>query len=171
MAQYDVTLRDYWRILRRRKGIVVFTACLVGLFSFVMASTIGKEPPLYVADATVQLNSNQSPQSMYLQAMSAYTATSEQTETQRAVITSYPVLRMVAKDLGFFTERDDYTQADTVRAVKSLKGKISTRQEGYTDIIIIEAKHHDPQSAYSIANATADAYEAYDFEQKNQHAR
>jgi uncharacterized protein involved in exopolysaccharide biosynthesis len=37
MAQYEVTLRDYWRILRRRKGVVIFTAFLLGFFSFVLA--------------------------------------------------------------------------------------------------------------------------------------
>ena len=36
MAQYEVTLRDYWRILRRRKGIEIFTVFLLGFFSFVM---------------------------------------------------------------------------------------------------------------------------------------
>ena len=37
MAQYEVNLRDYWRILRWRKGGVIFTAFLLGFFSFVLA--------------------------------------------------------------------------------------------------------------------------------------
>ena len=52
MAQYEVTLRDYWRILRRRKGIVLFTAFLVGFFSYVIA-TINKPVPQYTATAKV----------------------------------------------------------------------------------------------------------------------
>ena len=38
MAQYEVTLRDYWRILRRRTGIVLFTVFLLGSFSFAIAN-------------------------------------------------------------------------------------------------------------------------------------
>ena len=68
MAQYEVTLRDYWRILRRRKGIVVFTGFLLGFFSFVLA-TIWQPIPIYTAAAKVQLISGQqSIANLYLEA-------------------------------------------------------------------------------------------------------
>ena len=59
MAQYEVTLRDYWRILRRRKGVVTFAAFLLGFFSFVLAQ-IWQPIPEYTADAKIQIESNQS---------------------------------------------------------------------------------------------------------------
>ena len=61
MAQYEVTLRDYWRILRRRKGVVIFTAFLLGFFSFVLAQ-IWQPIPEYTANAKIQIQieSNQS---------------------------------------------------------------------------------------------------------------
>jgi uncharacterized protein involved in exopolysaccharide biosynthesis len=68
MAQYEVTLRDYWRILRRRKGIVLFTAFLLGFFSFAMAS-IWKPLPLYKAAAKVQIKASESLTGLYLQAI------------------------------------------------------------------------------------------------------
>ena len=58
MAQYEVTLRDYWRILRRRKGIVFFTGILLCFFSFTIAS-VWQPDPLYSAVAKVQLNRHQ----------------------------------------------------------------------------------------------------------------
>ncbi|SVE30442.1 uncharacterized protein METZ01_LOCUS483296, partial [marine metagenome] len=66
MAQYEVTLRDYWRIPRRRKGIVVFTAFLLGFFSFLLAS-IWKPQPLYQATAKVQINLHLNLTGLYLQ--------------------------------------------------------------------------------------------------------
>ena len=65
MAQYEVTLRDYWRILRRRKGIVIFTAFLLGFFSFVMAQ-VWQPIPEYTASAKIQIESNQSVTNLYL---------------------------------------------------------------------------------------------------------
>ena len=65
MAQYEVTLRDYWRILRRRKGVVIFTAFLLDFFSFVLAQ-IWQPIPDYTADAKIQIESTQSVANLYL---------------------------------------------------------------------------------------------------------
>ena len=59
MAQYEVTLRDYWRILRRRKGIVLFTAFLLGFFSFLIAS-IWKPQPLKISTPEPRMRSKAS---------------------------------------------------------------------------------------------------------------
>ena len=66
MAQYEVTLRDYWRILRRRKGIVIFTAFLLGFFSFVMAQ-VWQPIPEYTVSAKIQIESNQTVTNLYLE--------------------------------------------------------------------------------------------------------
>ena len=34
MAQYELNLRDYWRIMRKKKSIVIFTTLMLGFFSF-----------------------------------------------------------------------------------------------------------------------------------------
>ena len=84
MAQYDVTLRDYWRILRRRKGIVLFTAFVLGFFSLVIA-TIWKPVPMYRAAAKIQLNSQQASSNALAQlALSSYSESSDLIETQLA---------------------------------------------------------------------------------------
>ena len=54
MAQYDVDLRDYWRILRKRKFTIIFMVILVGITSYGAAKL--KEPvPLYEASASVKI--------------------------------------------------------------------------------------------------------------------
>ena len=174
MAQYDVTLRDYWRILRRRKGIVLFTTVLVGLFSFVMAN-IWKETPNYNAKAEVQLNTSHSAESMYMDYLSSYGVGGDQIETQEAVITSFPVLKIVADTLGMFTNASEptyiFTQEDTTRVILRLKRLIDTSQDGSADIITIEVNHTDPKFTRVLATTTADAYVKYDYDKKTQQAR
>ena len=54
MAQYDVDLRDYWRILRKRKFTIIFMVIAVGATSYGAAKL--KEPvPLYTATASVKI--------------------------------------------------------------------------------------------------------------------
>ncbi|MFH1568440.1 MAG: Wzz/FepE/Etk N-terminal domain-containing protein, partial [Gemmatimonadota bacterium] len=97
MAQYEATLRDYWRILRRRKGIVTFTALMLGFFSFVIAY-IWRPLPNYQATAKVQISLHQNLTGLYLQSI-AYNS-GDQIETQQAIVTSHPVLRRAGEELG-----------------------------------------------------------------------
>ena len=165
MAQYEVTLRDYWRILRRRKGIVLFTGFLLGFFSFVMAHTIGKEVPKFEAAAKVQIGSNQSLESLYLQTLS-YSGGGDQLETQQAIITSFPVLKRVGRELGLFSDG----AVDTARVVLGLQDIISTSQDGYTNIVVIGSTHTDPFMAKALANTVAKAYREYDYDENKKQA-
>ncbi|MEE3040337.1 MAG: GNVR domain-containing protein [Candidatus Latescibacterota bacterium] len=163
MAQYEVTLRGYWRILRRRKGIVVFTAFLLGFFSFLLAS-IWKPQPLYQATAKVQINLNHNLTGRYLQTI-AYNS-GDQIETQQTIITSQPVLRRTAAELGLLTRNT--TAPDSALILQDLKRIITTSQEGFTNIITVSAKHPVPERARDMANTLSRVYRDYDHELKNQ---
>ena len=161
MAQYEVTLRDYWRILRRRKGIVLFTAFLLGLFSFVLSS-IWQPVPIFKATAKLQINSTQSSgPASYFQVSS-----DDDVETQMAIIKSFRVMERVGKELGFLEFAT--TAEETARVVLSLPERVETRQEGYTNIIIIEATDPAPTMARDLTNTTAETFRDYDHELKNQ---
>ena len=128
MAQYDVTLRDYWRILRRRKGIVLFTAFVLGFFSLVIA-TIWKPVPMYRATAKIQLNSQQGSGNALAQlSLSSYSESSDLIETQLAIIASFPVLKEAARELDFFGATQ--TIEDTAVVALALQGQISAAQQG-----------------------------------------
>ncbi len=165
MAQYEVTLRDYWRILRRRKGIVVFTAFLLGFFSFLLAS-VWKPQPLYQATAKVQINLHQNLTGLYLQTI-AYNS-GDQIETQQTIITSQPVLRRTAAELNLLNWTT--TEVDSARVLQDLFRSITTSQEGFTNIITVSAKHPVPERARDMANTLARVYRDYDHELKNQQA-
>ncbi|MFT5086127.1 MAG: capsular exopolysaccharide synthesis family protein [Planctomycetota bacterium] len=163
MAQYEVTLRDYWRILRRRKGIVVFTAFLLGFFSFVLA-TIWQPIPIYTAVAKVQLISGQqSLANLYLEAYGAGGG-GDDLETQMSVITSFPLLKLVVKALDIPAETED----DTARVIIGLQNSLDIDQEGYAKILLIKTDHNDPEQAANIVNVVSQVFKEYSDEQKNQ---
>ena len=54
MAQYELNLRDYLRVLRKGKLIVIFAAASLGFFSFLFA-TLQKPIPLYRAASSVKV--------------------------------------------------------------------------------------------------------------------
>src|SRR5437899_9917873 len=51
MAQYEMNLRDYWLIVRRRRFIIIASTVLVALFSFWFAR---QKVPVYEATAAVK---------------------------------------------------------------------------------------------------------------------
>ena len=166
MAQYEVTLRDYWRILRRRKGVVIFTAFLLGFFSFVLAQ-IWQPIPEYTADAKIQIESNQSVASLYLESYGY--SVGDQIETKISVIQSYPVIRRTAEVMGMMDGAT--TLADTTLMVLGLQGRIGVSQEGYANILVITATDTNPTMAQNLANTLAEVYREHEFEAKNKQAR
>jgi len=165
MAQYEVTLRDYWRILRRRKGIVLFTAGLLGFFSFLIAS-VWKPQPLYEATSKVQINLHHNLTGLYLQTI-AYN-TGDAIETQQSILTSHPVLKRTAESLDLLSWAQ--TGEDTALVLIDLTRRIKTSQEGFTNIIAIAGTDPSPERARDLVNQLARTYRDYDHEQKNQQA-
>ena len=54
MAQYDVDLRDYWRIIRKRKVVIVLMVLLVGVCSYGFAK-LSEPIPLYEANSAIKI--------------------------------------------------------------------------------------------------------------------
>ena len=55
MAQYELNLRDYWLITRKRKWIILFTVLLVAGFTFFTTEVFGPTPT-YEASARVKFD-------------------------------------------------------------------------------------------------------------------
>ncbi|MCZ6636522.1 MAG: AAA family ATPase [bacterium] len=166
MPQYDVTLRDYWRILRKRKVIVIFATIMLGLTSFATA-LISKPTPRYRTTAKIQYERSQSAQEAYV---SALTGGSDDLATQEAVITGYGVVERVAHRLGR-VDTTTATDEERTQAILDLQPMIQTSVDGLTDIISITITHHDPFMAKDIALVTAQEYREYNFESRNFESR
>ncbi|MDQ1331008.1 MAG: Polysaccharide biosynthesis tyrosine autokinase, partial [Thermodesulfobacteriota bacterium] len=161
---YDLNLREYWRTIRRRKVIIIFTIFMMTLFSFIF-SVLGRPTPIYKTSASVKVEKSDSMTGLFIQTVSY--STTNYMETQTSMIKSYFIMELVAKKMGLIPSG---ISSDEVRrnpgylsAILMLKGKVDTEQEGNSDIINITVASEDPKQAQLIANTVAQIF-------KEQHA-
>jgi len=167
MAQYDVDLRDYWRIIKKRKAIIILMVIMVGIFSYGFAKL--KEPtPLYSASAAIKIE-----RATNLSAILTgnFWAQGENLVTHAYIITSYPVLVHAAKVLGILKEESSLDEIRNnkkdLALIKGLQSKVEAIREEGTNIINIAAVSRKPVEAARIANTIARSYKAYNIREKN----
>lgn len=136
MAQYELNLRDYWWVIRKKKFIIVFSTVMLGFFSFVFAYS---RKPVDVFRTSVSLKYQQtgSTTDPYL---SQYTdRTGGNLATHAALIKSYSTIELAAKRLGWIDPKRSPEEVrndqELMSMIRDLKEKIDTEQEGYTMII------------------------------------
>jgi len=162
--KYDLNLRDYWRVIRKRKFIIIFTTLAMGAFSFLF-SIMQQPVPLYQATSSVKVEQSGSITGLYIQSVSW--SQTDYMQTQAAIIKSYYIIETAAKMLGLIPPD---LPSEKVRAsqkyqniMTDLKKSIETEQEGYSNIINILVTSKDPVFAQQVANTIAKVY-------KEQHA-
>ncbi|MBI4247733.1 MAG: polysaccharide biosynthesis tyrosine autokinase, partial [Candidatus Rokubacteria bacterium] len=160
MAQYEMNLRDYWLIVRRRRFIIVASTVLVALFSFWFAK---QKVPVYEATAAVKFEQSTSLSGLLVEVLSYSSADS--IETQASLIKSYPILEEVARRLGKLPET---TRGEAVResktymaALDSIGARIRTARVPSTSIIEITANSQNPREARDLASTVAETYRDY----------
>ncbi len=159
MAQYDLNLRDYWRTIRKRKFIVLFTAVSMGFFSLVWA-VVGQPTPIYKTSVSIKIEKTGSLTGLYSQTFPW--SSTNYLETQSSVIKSYIILEAVAKKLNLIPANLSSEQirrnSEYLGIIMNLKSKVETEQEGNTDIITITVTSEDPKFAQLFANTIAQVY-------------
>ncbi len=169
--KYELDIRDYARILRKRKGIVIFTTLMLGVFSFVFA-TMQKPVPLYKASSSVKIEKSSTMAGLYLESLTY--SEWDTLETQATIIRSYPIMEIVAKRLEIL---DKDLPSDEIRQnnqyldiVLDLKDQVTTVQEGNTNIINITVTSEDPEFCQRAANTIAEVFREQNTYEKNKRA-
>ena len=124
MAQYEMNLRDYWLIVRRRRMIIIASTVLVALLSF---GFVRQKVPVYQATTAVKFEQSTQLSGLLVEVLSYSSADS--IETQVTIIKSYPILEDVAKRLGYLKETPTGAAATCsrlTRAATSATGARST---------------------------------------------
>src|SRR5437660_12731350 len=98
MAQYELILRDYWLVLRKRKWIIVCTVLLVAGFTFI-TTELSRAKPLYEAFARVKFDRATSQSGLMMEVFS-YSQEGSSIATQAEVIRSVPALLRSATKVG-----------------------------------------------------------------------
>ncbi|MBN1573272.1 MAG: polysaccharide biosynthesis tyrosine autokinase [Deltaproteobacteria bacterium] len=173
MAQYEIQLKDLIRIVRKRKNIIIFSTVTLSVLSFLFA-LIQSPPPMYKAVAKVKYDSSRSLVGMM---PSFYYSPYSNIKSQTKIITSFPVLKEAAKEVGLISIGDmsEEQENDTILHSKEhmsnismIEAAVKAEPEEGTDIINITVIYKDPVMAADIANALAKSYKEYNIKLKNE---
>jgi succinoglycan biosynthesis transport protein ExoP len=166
VAQYEMNLRDYWLIVRRRRMIILVCTVLVALLSFGFAR---QKVPLYQATTAVKFEQSTQLSGLLVEVLSYSSADS--IETQVTIIKSYPILEDVAKRLGYLKEVPSGAASREAKGywgtLDSINGKLRVARVPNTSILEITATSTKPREAQDLANATAESYRDYNKSLRN----
>jgi capsular exopolysaccharide synthesis family protein len=164
MAQYDINLREYWRVVRKRRTLLILTIIIFAAFS-VALTKLRAPMPLYESTCSVKFEKAVSLVGIYTQIISW--GPGDMIETQMAVIKSYPVFTKVAKALGRINETDNPGPA-VGSIISQLQSQVKVSQEGRSNIVNITASAREPAFAAQLANQVALAYKEIRAQEINQ---
>jgi succinoglycan biosynthesis transport protein ExoP len=159
LAQYDINLREYWRILKKRKFVVISFAIVLGCLTTLFA-ILRAPPPLYTASSLIEFEKAPVLEGIYSTGSSSDT---DDIDTQITVIKSYAVFQKVAEELGLIprgaVKDAGELREDIVPIIEGLQSKVVVTREGWTSILKISATDLNPESAKQLANTVALTYQ------------
>src|SRR5919108_817784 len=124
MAQYEMNLRDYWMIVRRRRTIIVVATLAVMALSFWLAK---QKVQVFQASSAVKFEQSASLSGLLVEVLSYSSA--DNIETQAALIRSYTILEEVARRVGAVPSGKDALPRDSNAyrgAIEGVGGKVKT---------------------------------------------
>lgn len=164
MQRPEFNLSDYWRVIRRRKFIIVVSTIVVGGIVFYRSST---STPLYQTSATVMVEKGAPITSG---AQPYYTPfEGDFIDTQTTIIRSEPVAEEAAKLLGWVSDQTPTDERKMI--VGGIMGSIGASKVRITNLIDISATADDAKKAADIANGVARGYQLWSLKNRNEQAR
>lgn len=167
MAQYEMNLRDYWLIVRRRRLIIIASTVLVALSSLWFAK---QKVPIYGAAAAVKFEQSTQLSGLLVEVLS-YQPGTDNIETQVTLIKSYPILEEAAKRLRRLPET---SSGEALRESKSywaaldaIGSRVKVARVPNTSIIEIAATAANAREARDTANTIAEVYRDFNRAQRN----
>ncbi len=164
MPQYELNLRDYWVILRKRKTVVFLT------FGVILALTAAYsllEEPIYKASATVSIAEKKTFGKMLSEVF--IVSPGDPLLSQSRIIKSRPVAEAVVRELNLAGANP--TEEEVQKMTSVVEASISTEIVTNTNLIRIDVVNKDPRKAAAIANAATKAFVVENLKEKNKQAR
>lgn len=164
MAQYELNLYDYWRIVKKRRWTILLTSTMV-IGSVIVFTNL--QTPVYQAMATVKVEPSLAIAGVAMDPGGWDTYTALNTEVK--IIKSAVVAERTAKKLGLF--KHDTTDAQKQSIITSLQSRINAERVGDTNLMNVFGISSKPREASEIANVTAQVYIDKGVEDRNRRAR
>jgi len=173
LAQYDVNLREYWRIVRKRKFTVLVIAIILGIFSTSFA-ILRAPTPIYTTECVIEIKKAPLVEGVYTQTITW--SDSDDIETQITVVKSYDVFERVAERLGLIprsavTENRQQMKSHVIAAIESLQRKVEVTRQKYSSILYITVTDGSAVFAQRLANMVALVYKELHGEQQTKRTR
>ncbi len=178
MPQYELNLRDYFRIFRKRKLTIAFTFIIVSVLSAVYLS---KHEETYKASATIKIEERKTIAGLLTEWIVYNPA--DVMESESKFITSFPVITNVAVVMGK-VPRDWFIQPNVIdsnlvkperleeltRIVSGIQEQIETERVASTNMVKINTSSATAKEAMDLANTVAQVYVASNLKEKNRQA-
>ncbi len=161
----DLSLYDYWRIVNKRKWIVLFAfACT--LFSTAFYTRLQK--PVYKSQAVVKIQ----PPASYAKIPGADLGNWDpwgMVATEIRVIHSNDISERAARNLGWINSVSN--PEDVSKSVSGIASSFKAERIQDSNLIGMTAAGPNPLLAADIVNAVVDAYISYDLEERSRQAK
>lgn len=151
MARYELNVRDYLRILRKRRMVVVATFIAVLLGTIIYLST---QPVTYESSSTVKIEERKTVAGLLTEWILYSPADMMESETK--LIKGYEIMKKSALSMGMINERSDLEKINN--SIDQLQGSITTQRIESTNMIRIIATADTAKRAMDIASAVVEAY-------------
>ena len=159
MAQYELNLKDYWFIVRKKKFLIMVTTFLVGIFSFVF-SNYNKPVLLYKAATQVRVERNTTFSGLMLEVI-RWTSWNDM-ETNARVVKSFSLIKDVAQKLGYINPDmrpgDILNDEKAIKEISRIQANTSATQISKTNILEISVTSEDPHEAQLLANTITETF-------------
>lgn len=159
MHSYELNLRDYWQIIRKRRNIIILSSILVSALTLGI-TMLNAPKPVYDATASVKIERVTSMVGLFVEVLSV--PGGDNLATQVVIIKSFPVLERAAKKLRLIPEDLTSEQINNAekygRMLSELQSRIKAEQDGNTNIINVTVSADNPSAAQKLANLVAESY-------------
>jgi capsular exopolysaccharide synthesis family protein len=165
---YDLSIRDYLFILKKRKRIIILVLLLT-LTAVIFGTYVSTPSPQYKATASVRVERITDVTGFLMEFISY--PLGDVLQGQMELIRSFDVMERVAKVLGLIPRdaapEEVITNEKYRNTISSLSSAISVERQGQSNIISINATAAAPEKAQQLANLVAEQYREVNIASRN----
>lgn len=167
----EITLADYWRIIRKRKATIILVFVLVFISTVIFTKT---QTPVYEALMELKIEKQQPVISSGKadQVISIEMPWDEiNLATEIRLIKSLPIMRKVVEKMEVLPADPEEREKAIHSLSSSYQGRVQVEQVADTNIIKVRVFSNNPENAALIATAIADVYIVENVEARKRQSR